>query len=139
MKQLNGFIKSELKSLRFRNRKVIRSVLVVAGKLQTRFLCELIIKQYGFSVTTISNVDELLDIITSNYVAILFDETDYNSRDLKIIEIIKVTSPGVKLLSFSANLKFNRRQNVFPSHKISSINRVVKGRSELLSEVSTTL
>ncbi len=112
-KQLTEFLKSKLKLLRFRYRKINKNILVGAGNFQTRYLCELVLRKYSFLITTISNVDEILDIINGDYETILFDETDYNEGDSDIIEVIKITSPEVKLLTFSRNLKLINKK-MFP-------------------------
>ncbi|MCK5408694.1 MAG: hypothetical protein KAJ30_00385, partial [Candidatus Heimdallarchaeota archaeon] len=120
IKQLNNFFKAKLKLPRFRNRNVNRDVLVVARNFQTRYLFEILLRKQGYSVTTISNVDEILDIINGNYRVILFDETDYNTEDLDIIELIKLSNPEVKLLTISRNLKSNLQTDVSSSNKMVS-------------------
>ncbi len=137
IKQLNGFLKSKLKLPRFRNRNINRDVLVVARNFQTRYLFEILLRKQGFSVTTISNVDEILDIINGNYKIILFDETDYNTEDLDIIELIKMSNPEVKLLTISKNLKSNHQTSVPSSNKMVS-NYRVKAVGESSSKISNS-
>ncbi len=139
VKQLSDFLKSKLKLPRFKNKNTNRDVLVVARNFQTRYLFEIILRKQGFSVTTISNVDEILDIINGNYIAILFDETNYNTEDLDIVELIKISNPEVKLLTISMNLRSNRLSDVSTSHKMSSNYkiRVVNGSSSKVSKSVT--
>lgn len=137
IKQLNNFLKSKLKLPRFRNRDINRDVLVVARNFQTRYLFEILLRKQGFSVTTISNVDEILDIINGNYKVILFDETDYNTEDLDIIELIKMSNPEVKLLTISRNLKSNHQTDVSSSNKMVS-NYRVKVIGESSSKISNS-
>ena len=137
VKQLNDFLKSKLKLPRLRNRNINKDVLVVARNFQTRYLFEIILRKQGFSVTTISKVDEILDIINGNYRVILFDETDYNTDDLDIIELIKMSNPEVILLTISRNLKSNHQIDVSSSNKIVS-NYRVKVVGESSSKISNS-
>jgi len=137
IKQLNNFLKSKFKLPIFRNRNINRDVLVVARNFQTRYLFEILLRKQGFSVTTISNVDEILDIINGNYKVILFDETDYNTEDLDIIELIKMSNPEVKLLTISRNLKSNHQTDVSSSNKM-VLNYRVKVVGESPSKISNS-
>ncbi len=137
-KQLKELLKSRLKLLRYRSRKINRNILIVARNFQTRYLFEFILRKHGFLVTTISNVDEILDIINGNYGAILFDETDCNMEDLDIIELIKMTNPEVKLLTISRNLMSDCQKIISTSHKTVS-NYRVREVSESSSKISTSV
>jgi len=137
IKQLNDLLRSKLKLPRFRNRNIYRDVLVVTRNFQTRYLFEILLRKQGFSFTAISNADEILDIISGNYKIILFDETDYNTEDLDIIELIKLSNPEVKLLTISRNLKSNHQTDVSSSNKMVS-NYRVKVVGESSSKISNS-
>ncbi len=137
IKQLHYFFKSKLKLPIFRNRNDNRDVLVVARNFQTRYLFEILLRKQGFSVTTISNADEILDIINGNYKVILFDETEYNTEDLDIIELIKMSNPEVKLLTISRELKSNGQTDVSSFNKMVS-NYRVKVVDESSSKISNS-